>query len=80
MPICCEHPDYKLIEELGHVESVDWDLGRCAACGSYLLAQWSEYAPASTSYDALTQAEGDELKASQGRRRFDLLKRWYADH
>ena len=62
------------------MESVDWDLGRCTACGSYLLRQWSEYAPNNTYLDKLSEDEGAELGRSQGRERVALLKRWYNDH
>jgi hypothetical protein len=77
---CCDDPKFELIEELGHVESVDWDLGRCTSCGSYLLRQWSEYAPLHTYLDKLTEEEGVEFRNSEGRRRVSLLKRWYNDH
>lgn len=62
------------------MESVDWDLGTCLSCGSYLLAQWSEYAPTRTFYDKLSPAEGERLRRSEGRERLSLLKQWYADH
>ncbi len=66
--------------ELGHVESVDWDLGVCAACGAALLRQWSEYAPARVFYDLLTADEAAALRASRDRERVMLLKAWYAAH
>jgi hypothetical protein len=78
--ICCDEPKFEEIEELGHVESVDWDLGTCTSCGAYLLRQWSEYAPASVFYDKLTSDEGDYLKTAERRARLMFLKQWYADH
>jgi hypothetical protein len=78
--ICCENPKYEQIEELGHVESVDWDLGRCTSCGAYLLQQWSEYAPASVFYDKLSAEDGEFLKTAEQRPRLIFLKKWYNDH
>ena len=77
---CCGYEDFELIEELGHAESVDWDLGRCKRCGGFLLRQWSEYAPASVFVDPLTPDEGAAFRDSRDRERVMLLKRWYADH
>jgi hypothetical protein len=76
----CSHDEFALEEELGHVESVDWDLGSCRACGTPLLRQWSEYAPASVSYDALSDDDASALRASRDRERVMLLKAWYAAH
>ncbi|HEX3465082.1 MAG TPA: hypothetical protein VHS78_13635 [Candidatus Elarobacter sp.] len=77
---CCRYEDFQLLEELGHAESVDWDLGTCKRCGSFLLRQWSEHAPASIFVDRLTTEEGTAFRESRGRARIMLLKRWYADH
>lgn len=77
---CCDDPKFKLIEELGHVESVDWDLGRCQSCGSYLLQQWSEHAPLNVYLDRLSEVEGAMFQRSEGRVRVALLKKWYNDH
>ena len=77
---CCDEPTFVLSEELGHVESVDWDLGTCTACGSHVLRQWSEYAPLRTFYDKLTAGEAAEFERSEGRGRVLLLRRWYNDH
>ena len=76
----CPNPGFEPIEELGHVEAVDWDLGRCPACGKYFLQQWSEHAPDRVFYDELTEAEADAFRRSEGRARLTLLKQWYADH
>lgn len=76
----CANPGFEAIEELGHVEAVDWDLGRCPSCGKYFLQQWSEHAPANVYYDELTDAEAEEFRRSEGLTRRSLLKRWYADH
>ncbi len=77
---CCRYEDFELLEELGHAESVDWDLGTCKQCGGFLLRQWSEYAPASVYVDKLTPAEGAAFRDSRDRARVMLLKQWYADH
>lgn len=77
---CCRYEDFAFLEELGHVESVDWDLGTCKQCGGYLLRQWSEYAPASVYIDRLTPEEGTAFRDSRDRARLVLLKQWYADH
>ena len=78
--ICCETPKFKLVEELGHVESVDWDLGKCLSCGAHLLRQWSEYAPTRVFYDKLSDDEAGAFVKSEGKERKFLLKRWYADN
>jgi hypothetical protein len=77
---CCDDPKFVETEELGHAESVDWDLGTCTACGSDVLRQWSEYAPARVFYDKLTAQEAAAFARSEGRERVALLKRWYNDH
>jgi hypothetical protein len=77
---CCGAPTFGLLEDLGHVEAVDWDLGRCTSCGSYLLQQWSEHAPLNVFLDKLSDEEGERFARSRGRERLMLLKRWYADH
>ncbi|HEV3088744.1 MAG TPA: hypothetical protein VGX96_16150 [Candidatus Elarobacter sp.] len=77
---CCAGPKYVYEEELGHVESVDWDLVRCSSCGATSLAQWSEYAPDRTYYDPLTAEQAEQFRRTSGRERRILLKRWYADH
>jgi hypothetical protein len=77
---CCSYETFELAEELGHVEAVDWDLGRCRTCGSYVLQTWSPHAPDRVFYDRLTAEEGARFAASQGRERVQLLKQWYNDH
>jgi hypothetical protein len=78
--ICCNEPKYEPVKELGHVESVDWDLGTCRSCGAYLLQQWSEYAPSSVFYDKLSPEEGEFLKTADPRPLLTFLKKWYNDH
>lgn len=78
--ICCDDPKFELIEELGHVEAVDWDIGRCQSCGAYLLQQWSEHAPLNVYLDKLTEEEGTQFLNAQGRARMQLLRDWYNDN
>jgi hypothetical protein len=78
--ICCAAPKFKLVEDLGHTEGVDWDLGKCNACGAYLLRQWSEYAPNKTFYDKLSDDEANAFLKSEGVQRKSLLKQWYEDN
>ncbi len=75
--ICCSTPKFKLVEELGHAESVDWDLGKCLSCGAHLLRQWSEYAADKVFYDKLSDDEANAFLKSEGKERKSLLKRWY---
>ena len=77
---CCENQSFKLVEELGRAESVDWDLGRCTGCGAYLLRQWSEYAPGRVFYDQLSDEEAAGFQAAHGIERKSLLKKWYNEH
>jgi hypothetical protein len=76
---CCSDPKFELIEELGHVEGVDWDLGRCGACGSHVLHQWSPHRPALIFNDKLTDEEFERIRQSHGNERLTLLKARYAD-
>ena len=77
---CCSALKFVPIEDLGHVESVDWDLGRCASCNAYLLQKRSEYAADRLSYDTLSDTEARQFQQSSGRERVSLLKAWYNDH
>jgi hypothetical protein len=77
---CCDHPSIAIVEELGHTESVDWDLDQCASCGTYFLRQWSEYAADKVFRDKLTREEGEEFLKSEGRQRILLLKKWFNEH
>lgn len=76
---CCAGPAFELLEELGHVEAVDWDLGRCERCGAYALRSWSVHAPARTIYEPLTEEQAERFRRSRGTERRTLLKQWYAD-
>ncbi len=78
--ICCASPKFKLEEELGHTEGVDWDLGKCLTCGAYLLRQWSVYAPDRIFYDKLSDDEANTFLKSEGVKRKSLLKQWYEDN
>jgi len=78
--ICCAAPKFKLVEELGHAESVDWDLGKCLSCSAHLLRQWSEYAADKVFYDKLSDEEANAFLKSQGWERKSLLKKWYNDN
>jgi hypothetical protein len=74
---CCSHPMFGLVEELGHAESVDFDLVQCATCHAYCLRQWSEHAPDRTFYDRLTRDEAQRFRQLQGRERKALLRAWF---
>jgi hypothetical protein len=77
---CCSDPKVELIEELGHIEGVDWDLGRCGSCNAYVLHQWSVHRPNRIFNDKLTAEEYERFHRSQGDERLMLLKAWYNDH
>ena len=77
---CCGDSKCVLVEELGHVEGVDWDLVQCMSCGAHFLRQWSVYAPTKAFYDRLTQEEVTGFRQSQGRERKQLLRDWYNEH
>ncbi len=77
---CCSNPKFRLVKELGHAESVDFDLVRCESCGAFAMRSWSEHRPDSIFYEAMASEEGSELRASEGRERKALLKRWFDDH
>lgn len=77
---CCSNPAFHLVEELGHAESVDFDLVQCATCQAYCLRQWSEHARDRTFYDPLTQEEMLRFRESQGHERKAMLRAWFNDH
>jgi uncharacterized protein with PIN domain len=68
------------IEDLGHAESVDWDLKRCNACGTYLLVESSESENAGVYVTKLSDGEAARFLNSKGRERIKLLKDWYNAH
>lgn len=77
--ICCATAKFELVEDLGHTEGVDWDLGKCLSCGAHLLRQWSVYAPDKIFHDKLSDDEANAFLKSGGLTRKSLLKQWYAD-
>jgi len=77
---CCANPKLKLIEELGHAESVDFDLVQCTSCGAYRMRSWSEHRPDQVFYEPMTPADAGQLMASQDLDRKRLLKDWFNSH
>ena len=77
---CCANREFRVVEELGHAESVDFDLVQCASCGAFSMRTWSEHRPERIFYEAMTTEEAASLRASEGRDRKALLKRWFDDH
>lgn len=77
---CCEHPLFRLVEELGHAESIDWDLGKCANCGAYHLRTWSEYRPDALFYYRITDDHAQRFRSSEGRERIEMLKQFFAEN
>jgi hypothetical protein len=78
--ICCENPRFQQIEELGHAESVDWDLKQYLGCGSYILQESSEAENAGVYCTLLREEQARQFRQSQGRERMELLKKWYNEH
>lgn len=71
---CCDSFQWTPLWDLGSTDSFDFDLGRCAACGKYVMSVWrtgvSTYVPlTSQDADRLVQAHGPELKK--------VLKEWF---
>ena len=77
---CCENPKYRVVEDLGHAESVDWDLKQCSSCGTCFLQESSEYEGAGVYLTKLTDEQARQFRESQGRDRINLLKKWYNEH
>ena len=77
---CCENQKYRVVEELGHAESVDWDLLQCVSCSAYFLQESSEYEGTGVYLTRLTDEQAKQFRNSQGRDRINLLKKWYNDH
>lgn len=51
---CCDRMQRKYVADFGHVAGFDLELGRCAACGTYIMAV---FYLESTSYNCIS----DEL-------------------
>ena len=77
---CCANPKLKLIEELGHAESVDFDLMQCTSCGGFRMRTWSEHRPDRVFYEGMSPDQAAQLRASQGLDRKRLLKDWFNSH
>ncbi len=77
---CCADPKFKLVEELGHAEGVDFDLVQCASCGAFAMRSWSEHRPDRVFYEAMTSQEAAALRLSKDGQRKNLLKQWFNQH
>ncbi len=73
---CCPDCTFQLIEELGKVESIEWDLGRCAACGSFLMRSWCVHPPHHGYRDKISDDQAHGFQNSSGRERLQMLKDW----
>lgn len=77
---CCPNRSFRLLEELGHAESVDFDLVQCSSCGAHVMRTWSEHRPDMVFNEPMTGAQATEFRASEGLERRRLLKRWFDEH
>jgi hypothetical protein len=72
---CCDQPDWGEWTDLGSVDSFDFLLGRCAACGSHVMNIWRT--PEST-YLVVAEEDTEELlRAAPGLEAKKLLRHWF---
>ena len=71
---CCDDQSFEVTTDFNHVAGCDLDLGRCASCGTWLMAV---YYAGSTTYNVITQERAEyflELQGTPELRR--ALKAW----
>jgi hypothetical protein len=71
---CCDNLTWTPVADFGHAGGTDLDLGRCAACGAYLMAVG--YA-GSTTYVVVSPEKAQRFLSLQGTPELaKALKRW----
>ena len=71
---CCSEQEWEPVADLGHTAGVDFDLGRCKNCGTYLMAV---FYVSSTTYNVLSEQQAERflrLRGSPVLRK--ALRRW----
>ena len=72
---CCDELEWEAVADLGHTAGVDFDLGRCKNCGTYLMAV---FYVVSTTYNVLSKEEAEEfLQLQESPKLKAALRRWF---
>jgi hypothetical protein len=72
---CCSEREWEPVADLGHTAGVDFDLGRCKNCGTYLMAVFYVN---SITYNVLSKQQGERFLRLQGSPELKRsLKRWF---
>ena len=72
---CCSKQEWEPVADLGHTAGVDFDLGRCKNCGTYLMAVFYVN---SITYNVLSKQEAERFLKLQGSPELKKsLKRWF---
>ena len=73
--ICCSEQEWEPVADLGHTAGVDFDLGRCKNCGTYLMAVFYVN---STTYNVLSKQQGERFLKLQGSPELKKsLRQWF---
>ena len=71
---CCSEMEWEAVADLGHTAGVDFDLGRCKNCGTYLMAVFYVN---SITYNVLSDQQAKRFLKLQGSDTLKkALKRW----
>jgi hypothetical protein len=77
MADCCDGQAWKGVADFGHTAGFDFDLGRCASCGAYLMSV--AYADQPTVH-VIEQSEAEAFLRLQGGPELKpALKRWVGE-
>ncbi len=71
---CCDRQSWTAVADLGHAGGVDLDLGRCANCGTYLMAV---FYVTSTNYVTISREQAEHFLSLRDTPELKpALKRW----
>ena len=73
--VCCSEQEWEPVADLGHAAGVDFDLGRCKNCGTYLMGMFHV---SSTTYNVLSNMFFLRLTGNKGERYImdDVARLW----
>ena len=72
---CCSKQEWEPVADLGHTAGVDFDLGRCKNCGTYLMAVFYVN---SVTHNVLSKQAAERFLGLQGSEKLKkALRRWF---
>ena len=72
---CCENMEWESVADLGSAAGADFDLGKCANCGSYIMCI---FYCASENYVPIGKGVAERFLSLQGTPELrKALKRWF---